>query len=235
MARALALGFLIGFPIAASPGPMFFLVLRRTLSPSWRNGVISGLGVATGDAAYAALAAFGVAAITNVLVGQRRWIALVGGITVALIGLRTLRLNHHPDPAHAGNPATLTTMAAHAGNPATLTTMAPPEAGEGNKQARGVLLGIYGSMVALTLGNPATIVAFVAVFAGLEVRVGSGWQAPVALVVGVLLGSSLWWIVMTAVVSILRERLNPAITHGIGLTSGLALIAFGVLITLQSL
>ncbi len=59
MARALALGFLIGFPIAASPGPMFFLVLRRTLSRGWRSGVVSGLGVATGDAIYAGLAAFG--------------------------------------------------------------------------------------------------------------------------------------------------------------------------------
>ncbi len=29
MAKALGLGFLVGFPIAASPGPMFFLVLRR--------------------------------------------------------------------------------------------------------------------------------------------------------------------------------------------------------------
>ena len=27
MASALALGFLVGFPIAASPGPIFFLVL----------------------------------------------------------------------------------------------------------------------------------------------------------------------------------------------------------------
>jgi hypothetical protein len=36
-----------------------------------------------------------------------------------------------PDPAHAGNPATLTT--AHAGNPETLTTAAPPE-GEGNER-----------------------------------------------------------------------------------------------------
>jgi threonine/homoserine/homoserine lactone efflux protein len=86
MARALALGFLIGFPIAASPGPIFFLVLRRTLSRGWHNGVVSGLGVATGDAIYAGLAAFGVAAITSVLLGQRRWIGLVGGVAIALIG-----------------------------------------------------------------------------------------------------------------------------------------------------
>ncbi|HVS07393.1 MAG TPA: LysE family transporter, partial [Candidatus Dormibacteraeota bacterium] len=98
MARALALGFLIGFPIAASPGPIFFLVLRRTLSRGWRSGLVCGLGVATGDAIYAGLAAFGVAAITNVLLGQGRWIGLVGGVAIALIGVRTLRSDPHPGP-----------------------------------------------------------------------------------------------------------------------------------------
>ena len=78
MARALALGFVVGFPIAASPGPIFFLVLRRTLARGWRSGLVSGLGVATGDAIYAALAAFGVAVITNFLIGQRRLIGLLG-------------------------------------------------------------------------------------------------------------------------------------------------------------
>src|SRR5205807_4849301 len=88
--RTLALGFLVGLAIAASPGPMFFLVLRRTLARGRRSGLVSGFGVATGDAIYAALAAFGVAAVTNVLVGQRRWIGLVGGIGLVLIGLRGL-------------------------------------------------------------------------------------------------------------------------------------------------
>src|SRR6266852_8495981 len=90
MARALALGFLVGFPIAASPGPMFFLVLRRTLGRGWRSGLIAGLGVATGDATYAALAAFGVSIITNFLIGQRRWIGLAGGLALAVIGVRSL-------------------------------------------------------------------------------------------------------------------------------------------------
>ena len=205
MARALALGFLIGFPIAASPGPIFFLVLRRTLSRGWRSGVLSGLGVATGDAIYAGLAAFGVAAITNVLLGQRRWIGLVGGVAIALIGLRTLRLSPHPGP--------------------------PPE-GEGN---RGSLVVDYGSMVALTLGNPATILSFIAVFAGFGLRVGAGWQPAVALVVGVMLGSALWWLGLTAAVSVVRQRLTAGITRGIGIVAGLALIGFGTVDAVSSL
>ena len=94
MARALALGFLVGFPIAVSPGPIFFLVLRRTLDRGWRSGFVSGLGVGTGDAIYAALAAFGVAAVTTVLLEEHRWIGLAGGIAIPVIGLRTLRSPH---------------------------------------------------------------------------------------------------------------------------------------------
>src|SRR5438105_2616570 len=100
MARALALGFLVGFPIAASPGPIFFLVLRRTRAGGWRNGLVSGLAVATGDATYAALAAFGVAVVTNFLIGQRHWIGLAGGIALVLIGLRVLIVHR----VHADNP-----------------------------------------------------------------------------------------------------------------------------------
>jgi threonine/homoserine/homoserine lactone efflux protein len=206
MARALALGFLIGFPIAASPGPISFLVLRRTLSRGWRSGLVSGLGVATGDAIYAGLAAFGVAAITNVLLGQRRWIGLVGGVAIAMIGVRTLIRNPNPNP--------------------------PRQAGEGNPLH---LVGAYGSMVALTLGNPATILSFIAVFAGFGLRVGAGWQPAAALVAGVTLGSALWWLGLTAAVSVIRQRLTAGITRGIGIVAGLALIGFGVVAAVSSL
>ena len=191
MARALALGLLVGFPIAASPGPISFLVLRRTLARGWRSGLVSGLGVATGDAIYAALAAFGVAVVTNVLISQRRWIGLLGGIALVVIGLRTISQN--PPPRSSPKRAD------------------------------------YASMVALTLTNPPTILSFSAVFAGLGLRVEAGWLPAIGLVVGVMLGSALWWVVMTGLVSGLRDRVTPAVTHAIRLASGLALIGFGVL------
>ena len=194
MARALALGFLVGFPIALSPGPIFFLVLRRTLARGWRSGLVSGLGVATGDATYAALAAFGVAAVTTFLIAERRWIGLVGGIAIALIGLQTLR-GPRPDP--------------------------PPRAGER-------VVGTYASMVALTLSNPSTILSFTAVFAGLGIHVAGGWGPALALVVGVWLGSVVWWILLTGAASRLGERLTPSIIRGIGIVSGIALVGFGV-------
>jgi threonine/homoserine/homoserine lactone efflux protein len=201
MARALALGFLVGFPIAASPGPIFLLVLRRTLARGWRSGLLAGLGVATGDATYAALAAFGVSVVTNFLIDERRWIGLAGGLALVVIGVRSLLTR--PAAAREVDPER---------HPA----------------------GAYLSTLALTLSNPPTILSFVAVFAGLGVRVGSGWQPALALVLGVMLGSVLWWVLLTTAVSLVRQRLTPRVTRGIGIASGVALVAFGILISRQS-
>jgi threonine/homoserine/homoserine lactone efflux protein len=82
-------GFIFGFAIAASPGPIFFLCLRRTLVRGWLNGLVSGLGVATADGFYASLAAFGVGAVTSALVGEQRWLALIGGAVLVVLGVRT--------------------------------------------------------------------------------------------------------------------------------------------------
>src|SRR5919204_2102818 len=213
MARALALGFLVGVPIAATPGPIFFLILRRTLARGWFDGAVSGLGVATGDAAYAALAAFGVTAITSVLISQKRWIGLMGGMAIIAIGARIVasRQDPLPNPPHKGE-----------GN----RGPEPSDKGEGIEGAQAV--GAYLSIVGLTLSNPLTILSFGAVFAGLGLHVASGWLQALMLVVGVFLGSVAWWLILTGGVSWLRSRVTPAITRGIGLVSGLLLIGFGV-------
>jgi threonine/homoserine/homoserine lactone efflux protein len=196
MASALGLGLLVGFTIAAMPGPLFFLTLRRTLERGWRYGLVSGMGIASGDAAYAALAAFGVTAVTNFLIGQRRWIGLAGGIALVVLGLRTL--------------------------------VTRPAQSEARVEAKPGLPGAYLSMVGLTLSNPPTILSFTAVFAGLGVQAGPGWASALTLVIGVALGSALWWVVLTGLASVLRRRLTPPITRGIGIVAGLALIGFGV-------
>ena len=79
MASLLVRGFAFGFAIAAAPGPIFFVCLRRTLVKGWLSGLFSGFGVATADGVYAAIAAFGLGAITSALTGERRWLALAGG------------------------------------------------------------------------------------------------------------------------------------------------------------
>jgi len=83
-------GFALGFAVAASPGPIFFLCLRRTLLWGRMYGLVSGLGVATADGFYAALASFGLAAVASAIASGRRPLAVIGGAVLIGLGARIL-------------------------------------------------------------------------------------------------------------------------------------------------
>lgn len=83
-------GLIIGFTIAAAVGPISLLTIRRTIAHGQLYGLVSGLGVATADATYAGIAAFGLTAITGLLLSGRFALALVGGAIIVLLGIRTM-------------------------------------------------------------------------------------------------------------------------------------------------
>lgn len=86
MSSLLFRGFILGFAVAASPGPIFFLCLRRTLLRGRLNGFVSGLGVATADAIYAAVASFGVVTVATAIAGGRRPLGVIGGVVLVVLG-----------------------------------------------------------------------------------------------------------------------------------------------------
>lgn len=81
---------IIGFTIAMAVGPITLLVVRRTIEHGGVYGFVSGLGVAAADATYGAVAAFGLTALTNLLVSAHTVLGIVGGAVIVLIGLRTI-------------------------------------------------------------------------------------------------------------------------------------------------
>jgi len=86
----------------------------------------------------------------------------------------------------------------------------------------------FTSCFLLTLTNPMTILAFVAVFAGLGLveattNIGTG----VVLVLGVFLGSAFWWLALSGLVALLRGRVTPRILIWVNRVSGAILTGFG--------
>ncbi len=57
-------GLLIGLAIAAPVGPIGVLCIRRTLAEGRATGFVSGLGAATADAFYGAVAGFGLTLVS---------------------------------------------------------------------------------------------------------------------------------------------------------------------------
>jgi threonine/homoserine/homoserine lactone efflux protein len=84
-----ARGAILGFTIAAAIGPISLLTIRRTLAHGRIYGLASGLGVATADATYGAIAAFGLTAVTSVLVDWRAVLGLFGGAFLAVLAWKT--------------------------------------------------------------------------------------------------------------------------------------------------
>ena len=81
-------GLMIGLAIAAPVGPIGLLCIQRTLAFGPRAGLVSGLGAATADALYGAVAAFGLTLISHALLAERMWIQVLGGIALVYIGTR---------------------------------------------------------------------------------------------------------------------------------------------------
>ncbi len=98
-----ARGLVLGFTIAAAVGPISLLCIRRTLAEGRLVGFASGMGVATADATYGAIAAFGLTAVTELLVDWRRALGVVGGLFLLWLAWRTLRSVPGEAAAEAGN------------------------------------------------------------------------------------------------------------------------------------
>ncbi len=189
-------GLVLGFSIAAPVGPIGILCIRRTLSEGRLHGLISGLGAATADGFYGLVAGFGLTIISDALMGQQFWLALLGSVYLSYLGFKTFFAT-----------------------PVTSSADAVP----------GGLWGAYFSTLMLTLTNPVTILSFVAIFAGLGVITAEGnFSSATLLVLGVFLGSAIWWLTLSGGVSLLRERFDTRKLIWVNRLAGIILLAYGI-------
>lgn len=212
-------GVVIGLVIAAPVGPIGFLCISRTLEYGTLIGLATGLGAATADAAYGAVAAFGLMQVAVALSEQDTLLRLVGGLALCLIGLRTLVLAERRQRELESKQASSSTV---------LSTGAP-------QPGRG-LTGYFGSSFLLTLANPATILGFLAFFAAV------GWardlethSAATVMVVGVFLGSAVWWLGLAAATALLSSHMGHRQRVWVQRLSGIVILGFGVFALLSVL
>ena len=165
-----------------------------------RSGnAFSGLGAATADATYAAVAGFGISAVAAVLVDQRVWLRVVGGIFLVYLALRTVRAAPAERPADAAGSglrlagAYSSTLALTFSNPMTIMSFA----------------GIFAGLGLGSLG-------------------ASSAASAVDLVVGVFVGSAAWWLLLASLIARLRRRVTPRWLRRVNVASGLIILGFGV-------
>jgi threonine/homoserine/homoserine lactone efflux protein len=191
-------GVILGFSIAAPVGPIGVLCIRRSLTDGRAAGFASGLGAATADAFYGAIAAFGLTFVSAFLINQQTLLRLVGGAFLCYLGVRSF-------------------LASPAQQQAALR--------------RTSLAGAYASTFFLTLTNPTTIFSFVAIFAGIGIASGDpNYGSAVALVLGVFVGSALWWLLLSGFVGAFRTRFSLEAMKWVNRLSGVIITSFGVIV-----
>jgi threonine/homoserine/homoserine lactone efflux protein len=191
-------GILVGFSVAAPVGPIALLVMKRSVVEGRVPGLISGLGAATADLICGSLVALGLSAITALLAHHQVFFQLFGGVFMVVLGVQTAR---------SAPPSTALARPVHERN----------------------LLSAYLSTCGLTLLNPLTWVGLAGVIAaaGMGAR-DSTWLQAGAFVVGIFLGSCLWWTLLSTGADWLGRKLGPKFLPTINRSAGVIIVGFGV-------
>lgn len=195
-------GILLGLAVAAPVGPIGVLCIQRSLAGGFWMGFSGGIGTAVADALYAALAAAG-------------FTVLLGG-TLGMVGPVPLQ-----QILQLGGALFIAWLGWR-----TFATPVAESAADAPVQDRP--LRLFAVTFALTMSNPATILSFAALFAGLGLAADPSFDAAASAVAGVFIGSLLWWALLSGGIAALRHRVNAGIRRWINRTAGLVLILFAI-------
>lgn len=196
---------LAGFVVAVPIGAIGAMCLRRALQGRWVVGLLTGAGAAIADMILATGALYGLSLLRHHLLENHRPVLLVGGVFLIFIGVRMI---------HKRRPKLDSRV---------------PSANDQLRRWR-VLSAALTTGFALTLINPATLIAFMGVFAGLGLipdephRLLEGWL----VIAGVFTGSMLWWMTLTGTALAVRRHLPLEVVVGLNVTLGVLVVGFGV-------
>jgi threonine/homoserine/homoserine lactone efflux protein len=84
-------GIIIGLTLAVPVGPISLLCIHRTVAAGRLHGIVSGLGVATADTFYAAVAFLGLTAVSGLIISHQNLFRFLTGIALILVGIQVFR------------------------------------------------------------------------------------------------------------------------------------------------
>ncbi len=200
-------GIDIGVLVAAPIGPVNVLCIQRAGNQGLLGGVAAGLGAVLGDGSLAAIAAFSMTAISDLLIAYSGPIQLLGGLVPIGFGVGLLFTGPR-------------------------LVLAP-----GQDSRLWEHTGIIPQTFFLTISNPGAILGMVAVIGGLSLLIGGldTYLEALLLVASVMGGSLLWWLALSELIATIRHRLNESRLRLINRVAETLLIAFGAMLSLNEL
>jgi putative LysE/RhtB family amino acid efflux pump len=202
---SLAIGFGLGFFVAAQLGPISLLAIRSTLRSGATIGLAIGAGVAIVDTLYAAAGAAGAAGLLA-FEPLRLAFGVIGAAVLIALGVRTLwsalrvRMGGEvTEEVATPRRAFATALAATASNPLTIASWAAIFAAASTAGASGTASGTA------------------------------------LLLLGVGIGSLSWMTILAAGVSLARRRIGDRTLKAVDVVAGLGIAGFGAALGYRTL
>jgi threonine/homoserine/homoserine lactone efflux protein len=200
-------GLGIGVLMAAPIGPVNVLVIQRAVARGFWGGLAAGIGAVLGDGLLAAIAAFSIKAISDVMAAYSGVIQFVGGLLLVAFGLGLLF---------------------------TRPALTIPV---GQKSRLVEHTGIIPQTFFLTVTNPGAILGIAAMIGGLGSLIGglNTYLEALLLVVSVMGGSLLWWLGLSELIATIRHKLTESRLKLINRIAGGVLFAFGLILVIDGI
>ncbi|MGB5988801.1 MAG: LysE family transporter [Marinifilaceae bacterium] len=192
-------GIFIGLAVSIPLGPMGVLIIQKTLSKGRLAGFVAGMGAATADTFYAIAAAFGFGFVQLFINQHEFWLQLIASVILCVIGLKIFFAN-------------------------------PIKQYKAQREGKVGLLSDYVSLFFLTISNPVAIVLFLVYFSGTHAfGEDPTFIIEATVVLGVLMGASLWWYILSTVINIFRKKFRLRSLFMINRVSGILISVLGIL------
>lgn len=202
--RGIAVGLLFGIP-AGAVGAM---TAQRTWHDGGRAGLLTGLGSSAADCFYACVGAFGLTFISDFLLKYQSMINTAGGSLIFLMGIRLLYSSRISEDVRQ-----------------------KIKSGTTVQKNR---IGLFLSSFAVGITNPAAILTFLFAFSWFGLTGQAGILHGTALVLGVFIGTYIWWGTLTGLVLWLKRKAKRLKMSTVNRVFGIILCGFGMVVLVRN-
>lgn len=207
-------GLLIGVILGVPAGAIGALTIQRTIDDGLKGGFISGAGSCTADLFFAMIGVFGVTIISDFLDKHEFIIEIIGGILIAFLGFTIIRKRREIKTKYKMDPKLESKLESKPG---------------------GDYLVYYFSSFGAAILNPGTMVAFMIAFTSFDITEISHVGHAIVLIIGILLGTFSWWVILCGLVTIFRNKIDNKLYRRINYVLGSLVFIFGIVILAQGI
>lgn len=197
-------GMMIGVIASAPVGPVNILCIQRTIEHGFFAGLAAGTGAVLGDGLFAFIAAWGITAISDVMLKERALLQIVGGAVLLAFGIKLFF---------------------------TKPKLTDPRLRTGAAERDGFWAYIWAipQTFFLTITNPGAMLGMFALVGGGGSALGGlSTTEAITFVISVMGGSLLWWFLIARIIASFRHKLDERRLRLINQAAAVVLGGFGI-------